>query len=266
MQPDERIQQTWLEMFKGIGVASEPLVRRLGDGYYAAVLRPASGSSGSYPVAVSDFERLKPYIPHLERTRAVNLHGPTGSLAPESESLASWAGGFAAEVECGKIHAVAVVDTEEFKYRFLAAMAVCGWQVEASDPCLRIDNGEFVEQVNLLNALVRMVHSRSTIETAAGVVVEETKTQFARNAELFFQFRQRFQQYRPAVFDHYFVAEMEKSCVSAGWDYWEISEKPLAESELVFQQAMDEMETVLACPANEWLPNLVADGCSLNEN
>ena len=264
MQNDERIQQTWLEMFKGMGVVSEPLVRHLGDGYYAAVLRPVSGSSGSYPVAVPDFERLKPYIPHLERTRAVNLHGPTGSLAPESESLASWAGGLAASVESGKIHAVAVVDTEEFKYRFLAAIAACGWYVEAFDPCLQIGDGEFVEQVNLLNALVRMVHSRSTIETAAGVVVEETKTQFARNAELFFQFRQRFQQYRPAVFDHYFVAELERSCVSAGWDYWEISGMAAAESEQVFQQAMDELESVLTCPANEWLPNRVAGSCGRN--
>ena len=264
MQHDERIQQTWLGMFKGMGVAPGPLVRRLEDGYYAAVLRPGSGSSGAYPVAVPDFERLKPYIPHLDRTRAVQLNGPSATRIPGSPNLASWAGGLAADVESGKIHAVAVVDTEEFKRRFLAAMAVCGWHVEACDPCLRIGNGEFVEQVNLLNALVRMVHSRSTIETAASAVVEESKTRFARNAALFLQFCQRFQQYHPAVFDHYFVAELEKSCVSAGWDYWEISGKTAAESEQMYQQAMDEMEFVLACPVNECLPKLLVGSCGRN--
>jgi hypothetical protein len=142
------------------------------------------------------------------------------------------------------------VDTEEFKHRFLAALARCGWHVEACDPCLRIDSGGFVEQVNLLNALVRMVHSRGTMATAAQAVIEEIKTRFARITALFLRFRQRFEQYHPAVLGHYFVAEPEMSCVSAGWDYWEISEKTLAESELVFQQAMDELEGVLTCPTD----------------
>ena len=245
MQPDEQVQQTWLEMFKGMDVTSEPLVRRLGDGYYAAVLRSVAGSSGSYPVAAPDFERLRPYIPHLDRTRAVRLHGSSATPIPGPPSLASWAGDLAASVESGKVHAVAVVDTEEFKHCLLAAIAACGWHVEECDPCLRIGSGEFVEQINLLNVLVRMVHSRGTIA-------------------LFLRFRQRFQQYHPAVFDHYFVAEMEKSCVSAGWDYWEISGKTVAESEQVYQQAMDEMEFVLACPVNECLPNLLVGSCGRN--
>ena len=266
MQHDERIQQTWLEMFEGMGIASEPLVRRLGDGYYAAVLRPVPGSSGAYPVAVSDFERLKPYIPHLEGTRAVPLNGPSSLPGPHSENLASWAGGLAAEVENGNIHALAVVDTEEFKHRFLVATAACGWHVEACDSCLRIDSGGLVEEVNLLNALVRMVYSRGTMATAAQAVIEEIKTRFARNTALFLRFRQRFQQYHPAVFDHYFVAELEMSCVSAGWDYGEICGKTLAESEQVFQQAMDELEGVLTCPTDERLPNLLAGGCDRNEN
>jgi len=253
-------------MFKGMGVASEPLVRRLGDGYYAAVLRPVSGSSGAYPIEGLDFERLKPYIPHLDRTRAVQLNGSSATRIPGSPNLASWAGGLAADVESGKIHAIAVVDTEEFKHRFPAAIAACGWHVEECDPCLRIESGGFVEQINLLNALVRMVHFRGTMATAAQAVVEEIKTRFARNAALFLRFRQRFQQYHPAVFDHYFVAQPEMSCVSAGWDYWEISGTVAAESEQVFQQAMDELESVLTCPVNDWLPNLVAGGCGRNQN
>jgi hypothetical protein len=82
MQDDERIQQTWLEMFEGMAVTSEPMVRRLGDGYYAAVLRPVSGSSSSHPVAVPAYERLKPFIPHLDRTRAVPLNGSSPLLGP----------------------------------------------------------------------------------------------------------------------------------------------------------------------------------------
>ena len=264
MQPDEQVQQTWLEMFKGMEVTSEPLVRRLGDGYYAAVLRPVAGSSGSYPVATPDFQRLRPYIPHLDRTRAVQLNGSSATRLPGSSNLASWAGDLAASIESGKVHAVAVVDTEEFKHCLLAAIAACGWQVEECDPCLRIGSGKFVEQINLLNVLVRMVYSRGTMAAAAQAVIEEIKTRFTRNAALFLRFRQRFQQYHPAVFDHYFVAEMEKSCVSAGWDYWEISGKTVAESEQVCQQAMDEMEFVLACPVNECLPNLLVGSCGRN--
>ena len=159
-----------------------------------------------------------------------------------------------------------MVDTEEFKHRFLVATAACGWHVEACDSCLPIDSGGLVEEVNLLNALVRMVYSRGTMATAAQAVIEEIKTRFARNTALFLRFRQRFQQYHPAVFDDYFVAELEMSCVSAGWDYGEICGKTLAESEQVFQQAMDELEGVLTCPTDERLPNLLAGGCDRNED
>ena len=225
-----------------------------------------SKSSGSHPAGVPDFEHLKPYIPHLDRTRAVPLNDSFATRIPGSPDLVSWAGGLAADVESSQIHAVAVVDTEEFKRRFLAALAACGWHAEACDPCLRVGNGAFVEQVNLLNALVRMAHSRGTTATAAQAVIEEIKTRFARSTALFLRFRQRFLQHNPAVFGHYFVVQPEKSCVSAGWNYWEISGMAAAESEQVFQQAMDEMESILTCPTDAWLPALLAGSCDRNEN
>jgi hypothetical protein len=266
MQADKRIQQVWLELFDGMAIASELMVKRLGNGYYAAVLRAVPDSTVSRPVAASAYERLKPYIPHLERTRAVPLNGPSSLPRPHSENLASWAGGLAADIENGKLHALAVVDTEEFKYHFLAAMAECGWQVQARDSCLRIQSGRFVERVNLLNALVCMVHSRGTMATAAQTVIEEIQRRFARNAALFLRFRQRFQPYHPAILDHYFVARPGTACVSAGWDYWEISEKTLAESELEFQQAMDELEGILTGSRDAWPPNLLVGGCDRNDN
>jgi len=68
------------------------------------------------------------------------------------------------------------------------------------------------------------------------------------------------------VLDHYSVAQPGTACASAGWDYWEISGKTPVESELVFQQAMDELEGVLICPQDAWLSNLLVGGCDRNEN
>ncbi len=42
--------------------------------------------------------------------------------------------------------------------------------------------------------------------------------------------------------------------MAAGWDYWQVAGRTSAEAERIFEQAMEEFETFLSKPSEEWLP------------
>ncbi|HZP01002.1 MAG TPA: hypothetical protein VFD30_11970 [Terriglobia bacterium] len=251
MQRNPRIEQTWLEMLKVAADSKEPLVEILERGYYAVVLHPTSTTKGA-SATEDDFERLEPHIPNLGGTRAVNLNSAPRFGLPHTGDIASWAGPLAAGVLNGGLHALAVVEVEVFKRRLAERLAACGFQVEENEQGLRVEQGQFTEQINLPTSIVRMVLSRSRMSCAARTISTEVQIQCALTTDFFRFFQRRFRAYHPSVLGHYFIASPGKSCVAMGWDYWEIRGKGRREARRVFQDAADELEDLLkALPREE---------------
>jgi hypothetical protein len=252
MRYDEQIQRTWLVMLKECPSSAGPLVRPLGEGYYAVVLQQSIPPEKTSSIN-TDFEQVKPYITDLDRTRAVYLDRPFGTAVPNVPKLESWAGPAAAEVEKGHIRAFAVVAVDQFIQHVVRTLSANGWELEQQDQSLLVSDGQFVERANLLKVLVRMVLSRSTIATAAAAVVHEIKAQFSELDKLFLEFQSRFRNYAPAVLNHYFVAYPAMSSVGAGWDYWEVADQSHTNIRQVFGGAMSEMEEVLRTLEANWV-------------
>jgi hypothetical protein len=263
-----RIQDTWLEMLRQASQLGEVQVRKLEEGYYAVVL-PGVPGAGQNPLTTSpDYQALQSSIPHLDRTRAVYLTSSSDYHLSDIESLRDWAGELATDIETGTRHAFAVVNAETFRRRVETELSSAGWAVEVHGQGLKVSDGRFVEQVNLLLAVVRMVLSRSNMAGTTRWVAQEVRGQFARDAQFFLDFQSRFEKLAPGIIDHYFVAYSEASCVATGRDYWELAGKNAAESEQVFAQAMIELETFLQAPPEDWLPAFLARSCqsSSHEN
>lgn len=261
MKADPRIQKTWLRILRNVRRQGDVQCQKLDEGYYAVALHPAGRPGAASASPATDFEILRSSIPNLDRTRAVSLNFAHDIEFAHINSLRSWAGQLAAEVETGVCHAFAVVDPKAFGESVAEELRTAGWQVEYSKEDLKVTDGLFVEQVNLLHAIVRMVLSRSGTQEAQHALREEVARDFTLYRRLFDRFVERFQEIKPVILDHYFTASPDASCVAAGWDYWQVSGKAPAEADQVFEQAMKEFRTFLTISCDEWLPALLASAC-----
>lgn len=72
---------------------------------------------------------------------------------PGVENLREWAGDLAAEVESGACHAFGVVDIAGFSERVGAELEAANWKVESHGQRLKVSDGRFTEQVNLLRGV-----------------------------------------------------------------------------------------------------------------
>jgi hypothetical protein len=252
MLADPRIQEIWLRMLSEPVSGNNVNVERIDDGYHAVVLTFNQAPSTA-SMSLADYKALDSLIPNIGRTRAVYLNSSTKYQLPEIENLRNWAGDLALDVENGTRHAFVVVDQELIAKQISERFRAANWTVDEYGQDLRVGNGTFTEVCNILRAIVRIVLSRSTIKEGLQTVQDELAGQFALDAELFGRFERHFEKLAPAVFDHYFVAYPESSCMAAGWDYWQVSGKTAVEAEQIFRQAMEEFETFLATPSEDWV-------------
>jgi len=258
MKADLEIQQIWLEVLRKASRPGDIHCRKLGEGYYAVALLPVGGPKARTLSPAAHHAALRSKIPYFDRTRAVSLNFDRDSQFSDIGSLRTRAGDLAAEVETGVRLAFAVVDPEAFGECVALELRAAGWQVESSKEELRVTDGLFVQQVNLLRALVRMVLSRSGIAEARRALRKEVARGFTLYRRLFRQFVERFQEVKPAVVGHYFAAYPDGSCMVAGWDYWQVSGKAPAEAEQVLGEAMKEFKTFLKTPSGDWFPGILA--------
>jgi hypothetical protein len=268
MHADSRVQETWLRLLGGPAASQVASVEKIEEGYFAVVRAAAKPAPSPAACGGPDFRALESLITNLARTRAVYLNQESAYRLAKTESLRDWAGPLAEQVERGIRHAFAVVDPEVYARRVSVGLQASGWKVEQLQHDLRVSDGRFTESANLLRAIVQMVLSRGSFAAAEVALKAELSERFAIDAALFARFVERFARYRPAVFDHYFTAYPECSCVAAGWDYWQVSGHDAHEATEIFEQAMKEFESFLAMPPEDWLPTLAVDCCgpSITEN
>jgi hypothetical protein len=248
MQADRHIQEAWLRLLERPAQSDEVALERLEEGYYAVVLsRPLAGDESA------DFRSLAARIPNLKRTRAVYLSSEATYDLQGIPSVREWTGELATPLETGARHAVAVIDCEIFGGQVTAHLQRANWSVERSGEDLRLSDGHFVERLNLLRLIVRMVFSRGTMAEAARAARQEIAERFALDAALFERFARRYERFGPSIVDHYFTAYPESACMAAGWDYWEVTGQTPAEAEGIFEQAMEQFETFLSKSSEEWL-------------
>jgi len=268
MHADLRVQETWLRLLGRSDTSQAAGVEKLEEGYYAVVRGAAEPAPSPVACARTAFSALESLIPNLARTRAVYLNQESAYQLAKTESLREWAGPLAEQVERGVRHAFAVVDPEIFARRVSVGLQASGWKVEHLQHDLQVNGGRFTENANLLRAIVQMVLSRGSFAAAAVALKAELSERFAIDARLFMCFAELFAKYRPAVFERYFTACPECSCVAAGWDYWQVAGHDAHEATEIFEQAMKEFESFLAMPSEDWLPALAVDCCepSIAEN
>ena len=244
MKADPKTQRARLRILKQVSRPGDIQYEKLGEGYYAVAHRPWSGQGTVSLGPAAEYETLRTFIPHFDRTRAVPLNFQYAAFG-QSMTLRSWAGELAADVETGVLQAFAVVDLQAFEDGAVGELRAAGWQVEAGADEFRVTDGVFVQRVNLLRVTVEMVTSRSDIVEARRALRENVARDFRLYRKLFRRFAQRFREFEPAVLDHYFTAYTGACCVSAGWDYWEVSGRTPSEAEQVFQRAVEEFEDFL---------------------
>jgi hypothetical protein len=261
LHADSRVQEAWLRLLGRSDASQAAGVEKIEEGYYAVVREATEPAPSPAACGRADFSALESLIPNLARTRAVYLNQESAYRLAKTESLRDWAGPLAEQVERGGRHAFAVVDPETFARRVSVDLQTSGWKVEHLEHDLQVSEGRFTENANLLLAIVQMVLSRGSFAAAAAALKAELSQRFALDAGLFVRFAERFAKYRPAVFDHYFTAYPECSCVAAGWDYWQVSGHDAHEATEIFEQAMKELESFLAMPPEDWLPASAVDCC-----
>ena len=269
MHADSRVQETWLRLLGRSDASQAAGVEKLEGGYHAVVRGAAEPAPSPSACNRTDFSALESLIPNLARTRAVYLNQESAYRLAETQGLRQWAGPLAEQVERGVRHAFAVVDPAIFARRVSVDLQTAGWKVEPPlQHDLRVSDGRFAEKVNLLRAIVQMVLSRGSFAAAAVALKAELSERFAIDARLFMRFAELFAKYRPAVFERYFTACPECSCVAAGWDYWQVAGHDAHAATEIFEQAMKEFESFLAMPSEDWLPALAVDCCepSIAEN
>jgi hypothetical protein len=261
LQPEPRIQATWLRLLSRSDASPATGVEKLEEGYYAVVRTAAEPAPPQAAYDPADFSALESLIPNLARTRAVYLNQQSSYHLAKMESLREWTGSLAEQVERGVQHAFAVVDPEVFVRRVSAGLQASGWKVGKVQHDLRVGDGRFTENANLLRAIVQMVLSRASLATAAVALKAEFSQRFAQDANLFARFAERFAEYQPAIFDRYFTVCPECSRLAPGWDYWQVSGHDAHEAAEIFEQAMKEFESFLTAPPEDCFPSSVADCC-----
>jgi hypothetical protein len=261
MKADSGIQQTWSRILRKVNQPGDLRCHKLGEGYYAVAHRPGVGKGTVSLAPAADYPLLRTRIPHFARTRAVPLNFRHDFDLAGITSLKSWAGELAADIEAGLLLAFAVVDLEMFGETAAVELRATGWEVEGTKEELRVTDGFFVQQVNLLRVIVEMVLTRSEIGEARRALREKVAGEFRLYKELFRRFARRFQKFQPAVLDHYFTAYPGASCVSAGWDYWEVSGKASSEAEQIFERGMQEFEAFLTPYPDAGLSGFLAGAC-----
>jgi len=259
MQVNSRVQEIWLRLLDAVDSSPTTRVERVEEGYYAVVREAADRTLCHVACDPEDFRSVKPFIPHLARTRAVYLIQKDAYGLAEIESLRDWAGQLGEQVERSTRHAFAIVDTEIFAREVSASLRASGWKVEHLEDSLRVNDGRFPESINLLRTIVQMVLSRSAFAEASLSLKTELDERFLLDAQFFACFKERFAQYRPAVLDRYFTVCPDCSRLAAGWDYWQVSNRNAHDVAEIFEQAMREFETLLAMPPEDWLPPFASD-------
>ncbi len=261
MQVNSRVQEIWLRLLDAVDSSPTTRIERVEEGYYAVVREAADRTQCRVACDPEDFRSVKPFIPHLARTRAVYLIQRDAYGLAEIESLRDWAGQLGEQVERGTRRAFAIVDTEIFAREVSTSLRASGGKVEHVEDSLRVNDGRFSESINLLRAIVQMVLSRSTFAEAARSLEAQLAGRFLMDARLFARFQERFAQYRPAIIDRYFTVCPDCSRLAAGWDYGQVSSRDAHDATEIFDQAVKELETLLAMPQEDWLPALATDCC-----
>ena len=258
MQSVSRVQEHWLRLLRAELAPGEVRCAQVEKGHFVVVLAVEPGA-GNSPAA--DYHALESCLGSLDGTRAIYLDGSNGFSLGGNSTLRSWAGDCATEVESGARRALAVVQMEAFRERIREELAAQGWTLAKYGEDLKVSGGGFSELINVPREAVRMVLSRSDFAAAARAIGEETGRRLARDAEFFAAFKSRFASFLPATLDHFFVAYPEASCLAAGWDYWQLAERPAEESEKVFEEGMKEIELLLQTAREEGLPGLRVGAC-----
>ena len=245
---NSRVQKIWLRLLSTPRGSRVPQIEKIEEGYYAAVCDAAGERGRDVDSEASDFCAAKSFIPHLSRTRAVYLNRAAAYGLGEAEPLHQWAGHLAKPVEQGVRHAFAIVDAKIFSRKISAALRTCGWKVKPIDVCLRVKEEKFTECANLPRAIVKMVFARSTFAEASRSLRNKLATRFLLDARLFARFEKRFAAYRPAVLDRYFTLESGCPNLAAGWDYWQVANHAAPDAIKIFDEAMNQFESLLAAP------------------
>jgi hypothetical protein len=185
MQVNSRVQAIWLALLRRPDSTASPRIRRIEEGYYAVVHRVPNRAECGADRECEDFRAVEPFIPDLDRTRAVylNQQGRYGLKLPES--LNHWAGELGQQVERGSVHAFAVVNTDIFAQKVSAFLQSSPWKVKPVGDNVRIQVGRFTARLNLLRPMLQMVLSRSTFAEAARSVKSELWGLFLRDFQLF---------------------------------------------------------------------------------
>ncbi len=261
MQVNSHVQEIWLRLLGAADSSPTPHIERVQEGYYAVVREAADRADCHSACDDADFSAVKPFIPHLARTRAVYLNQEAAYGLTKIASVRDWAGHLGKPVEQGARHAFAIVDAEIFAREVSATFRASGWKVERVEDSLLVNEGRFTENANLLRTIVQMVLSRSAFAEASLALKAELDERFLLDAQLFARFKERFAQYRPAVLDRYFAVCPDCSRLAAGWDYWQVSICAPPDAAEIFEQAMKEFESLLATPQEDWLPAFTSDCC-----
>jgi hypothetical protein len=222
MHVNSRVQEIWLRLLGPADSSQTPRIERVEEGYYAVVHEAAKRAKCHVSTEQEDFRAVKPFIPHLVRTRAVYLNQESAFRLAKTESLRVWAGQLGEQVERGARHAFAIVDTDVFAHEVSASLRASEWKVEQVQDSVWVNDGRFAENANLLRAIVQMVLCRSTFADAARSLKAQLAGRFLLDAQLLARFEERFAQYRPAVIDRYFAVCPDCSRLAAGWDYWQV--------------------------------------------
>jgi len=258
MQSVSSVQEHWLRLLRTELVPGEVRCAKVEPGHIVVVLAAEPGAGGS-PAA--DYHALEACLGSLDGTRAIYLDSRNGLILDGNLSLRSWAGDCAAEIESGARRAFAVVHMEVFRERIREELVGQGCAITNYGEDLKASAGGFSELINVAREAVRMVLRRGNFATAARSIREETGRRLARDAEFFAAFKSRFVSFFPATLDHFFVAYPEASCVAAGWDYWQLAERPAEEAEAVFEEGTKEIELLLRTAREERLAGLPVGAC-----
>jgi hypothetical protein len=258
MQSVSSVQEHWLRLLRTELAPGEVRCTRVETGHFVAVLAARPGAANS-PAA--DYHALESCLGSLGGTRAIYLDGRSGFDLDGKSNLRSWAGDCATEVERGARRAFAVVQMEVFRERIREELMARGYSVTDYGEDLKASAGGFSELINVAREAVRMVLSRGDFGEAARSIRNETGRRLARDAWFFAIFETRFKSFFPATLDHFFVAYPEASCVAAGWDYWQLAERPAEEAEAVFEEGIKEIEILLQTAREEGPAGLPAVAC-----